>query len=186
MLKKEFKERDVQRARNLLTNKAGDRTAIQAGYEKETIDRKEGDVWEESGKKWTIKNGIRQTVTKLDSLKKLVVLPLACPTCNKSMKITDLNKKMYAIHGKCFDCVIEMETRLKAEGKYLEYEKKMLNGNKNSYLTDLEQALDDWMKESNTFVSEDGEVEGWSKVVKDQDTYKELKELIQKRRESEI
>jgi len=102
------------------------------------------------------------------------------------MKITDLNKKMYAIHGKCFDCVIEMETRLKAEGKYLEYEKKMLNGNKNTYLTDLEQALDDWMKESNTFVSEDGEVEGWSKVVKDQDTYKELKELIQKRRESEI
>jgi len=186
MLKKEFKQRDVQRARNLLTNKAGDRTAIQAGYEKNYIERREGDIWEENGKKWTIKGGVKQTVTKFDSLKKLTFLPLACPACNGAMKVTDLNKKMYTIHGKCFDCVIEMETKLKAEGKYVEYEKRMLNGNKNTFLLDLEQALDDWMREESTFVSETGEVESWSKITKDQTTYKELKEIIQKRRESEI
>ena len=33
-LKKEFSKRDVQRMRNLITGKSGDRTQIQAGYEK--------------------------------------------------------------------------------------------------------------------------------------------------------
>ena len=33
-LKKEFSKRDVQRARNLITGKSGDKTQIQTGYEK--------------------------------------------------------------------------------------------------------------------------------------------------------
>jgi len=33
-LKKEFGQRDVQRMRNIITGKTGDRTAIQSGYEK--------------------------------------------------------------------------------------------------------------------------------------------------------
>ena len=37
-LKKEFSKRDVQRMRNLITNKSGDRTQIQAGYEKQNED----------------------------------------------------------------------------------------------------------------------------------------------------
>ena len=102
-LKKEFTKRDVQRMRNLITGKTGDRTQVQTGYEKNTEDHKEGDVWEENGKQWTIKNGVKQTVTKLDKFKKLVVLPICCPKCKKHMKVNDLNKKMYSIHGNCFD-----------------------------------------------------------------------------------
>ena len=58
MLKKEFTQRDVQRARNLLTGKANDKTAIQSGYEKQSQTHTEGDIWEENGKQWTIKNEI--------------------------------------------------------------------------------------------------------------------------------
>ena len=67
-LKKEFAPRDVQRMRNIITGDTGARTQIQTGYEKKDEVHKEGDVWIEDGKKWTIKNGIKQTVTKLDEL----------------------------------------------------------------------------------------------------------------------
>ena len=42
--------------------------STQIGYTKEYVEHKEGDVWEENGKQWTIKNGIKQTVTKLDAV----------------------------------------------------------------------------------------------------------------------
>ena len=92
-LKKEFSQSTVQRMRNIITGKAGDRTAIQTGWDKNKKDYEEGDIWEESGKRWTIKNGIKQTITKLDNLKKLVVLPLTCPNCQKPFKVHDANKK---------------------------------------------------------------------------------------------
>lgn len=186
MLKKEFKQKDVQRARNLLTGKANERTAIQGGYEKDKQDRKEGDVWEENGRKWTIKNGLRQTVTKFDAIKKMINLPLTCPSCKKPMKLNDLNKKMYAIHQTCFDCVIERETRLKAQGEFEEYQKAILNGNKNSMLEDLERALDGWMTQTESFVSEDGVMEDWSKGKKDTAGYEQFKEAIKKAKEQEI
>ena len=70
MLKKEFKRKDVQRARNLIQGKTGASTGIQIGYNKITEDHKEGDVWTENRKTWTIKNGIKQTISKLDAIKK--------------------------------------------------------------------------------------------------------------------
>lgn len=160
-LKKEFSKRDVQRMRNLITGKTGDRTQVQTGYEKNREDHKEGDVWEDNGKQWTIKNGVKQTVTKLDRFKKLVVLPICCPKCKKHMKINDLNKKMYSIHGSCFDCVVEMESKLKLENKYEEYTKQMLQKNHETYLKDVETALEAWYNENESYVTEAGEIEAW-------------------------
>ena len=185
-LKKEFGQRDVQRMRNIVTGRAGDRTTILTGYEKSRQDYKEGDVWEDSGKMWTIKDGIKQTVTKFDKLKRLVVLPLKCPSCNKPMSPTELNKKMYSIHSTCFECVIQMETKLKGEGKYEEYEKNLLNSNKNHMLDDLEVAIDSWINEKDTFVSEDGVVESWSSSKGNDEFYKKFKEDIKKLKDEEI
>ena len=86
MLKKEFKKKDVNRARNLLTGNSGASTGTQIGYKKETKDYKEGDVWTEGRKTWTIKNGIKQTISKLDTVKKEIFMPLCCPNCGKVMK----------------------------------------------------------------------------------------------------
>jgi len=177
-LKKEFSKRDVQRMRNLITGKSGDRTQIQAGYERKQQDYKEGDVWEEDGKKWTIKNGVKQSITKLDKFKHLISLPLTCPSCKKPMKADDINKKMYSIHKMCLGCVVEMETKLKAEGKYQDYEKNIINSNRIASLEDFEKALDAWLEEKDTFVSEQGDIENWSGGDKTK-AYEEIKKKIQ-------
>jgi len=184
-LKKEFNPRDVQRMRNIITGQTGDKTQIQSGYEKHKGVYKEGDVWEENGKKWTIKNGIKQTVTKLDEIKKLIVLPLSCPDCGKLMKVDEYNKKMWAIHQKCFDCVIKMESEIKRQGKWDEYSRNIMNRNKNAELDDLEQALEQWVDEKDSFVSEMGEVEKWGGGDK-KDIYKQVKEEIAKLKERDI
>ena len=52
VLKKEFKKHDVQRLRNVLTGKAGERTTEGVGYTKATEFYKEGDVWTELDRDW--------------------------------------------------------------------------------------------------------------------------------------
>ena len=181
-LKKEFNPRDVQRMRNIITGKTGDRTQIQTGWERNNQDHKEGDVWEENNKTWTIKNGIKMTVTKLDKVKELVLMPLSCPECGNVMKINDYNKKMWGIHKKCFDCVIKMETEIKRQGKWDEYCADMMNRNKNAELDDLEAALEQWVDEEDSFVSEQGEVEKWGGGDK-KAIYKQVKaELVELRK----
>jgi hypothetical protein len=184
-LKKEFKKSDVQRMRNIITGKTGDRTQILGGWENKIEEHKEGDTWEEDGKKWTIKNGIKQSITKLDKFKHLISLPLTCPSCKKPMKADELNKKMYSVHKVCLNCVIDMESKLKLEGKYEEYEKNIINMNKNASLEEFEQALDSWLEEKDTFVTEQGDIESWQGGDKNK-IYKELKEKIQEFRKTDI
>jgi hypothetical protein len=78
----------------------------------------------------------------------------------------------------CLGCVVEMEDRLKAEGKYEDYEKNILNSNKNASLEDFERALDAWLEEKDTFVSEQGDIENWSGGDKTK-AYEEIKKKIQ-------
>ena len=59
VLKKEFKQRDVERMRNLVKGKYGDKTTMGTGYQKAKEFHKEGDIWEEDSRQWTIKNGIK-------------------------------------------------------------------------------------------------------------------------------
>jgi hypothetical protein len=184
-LKKEFKQRDVQRMRNIITGKTGDRTQVLGGWESKIEEHKEGDTWEEDGKKWTIKNGIKQSITKLDKFKHLISLPLTCPSCKKPMKADELNKKMYSLHKVCLNCVVDMEANLKLEGKYEQYEKNILNMNKNASLEEFEQALDSWLEEKDTFVTEQGDIESWQGGDKTQ-IYKQLKEKIQEFRKTDI
>lgn len=184
-LKKEFSKRDVQRMRNLITGKSGDKTATLAGWDKHTQDHKEGDVWEEAGRKWTIKNGIKQNITKLDRIKNLALLPLNCPSCKKVMRVDDLNKKMYSIHKMCLDCVVSMEDEIKRSGKWDEYAKNIMNSNKNASLEDFERALDTWLQDKDTFVSEAGDVESWSGGDKKK-MFEEIKANLDKLKKTDI
>jgi hypothetical protein len=186
-LKKEFSKRDVQRMRNIITGNAGGTTGVQVGYSKQQQDYQEEDVWEENGKQWTIKNGIKQTVTKHDKLRQLVTIPLSCPVCHKSMKGNDLNKKMWTIHHMCFDCVIEMEAKIKREGKWDEYEKQMMNDNKNSMVDDFETSIEEFLKMQNeSYFTEQGDIESWGGGKINEDEIKNVKEYIKKLREHQI
>jgi hypothetical protein len=159
---KPFLERDIQRMRNLITKKYGDKTVQQVGYQKENIEHVEGDEWEENKKTWTIKGGIKQTITKLDSLKQILQLPLVCPKCKKSMKKKELDRKMFFLHKMCFDCVIQQETELKRDGKFEEYEKNILKSNVESFIKDLEQDFAEFCVSNNeSFITEHGDIENW-------------------------
>jgi len=163
-LQREFRERDVQRMRNLITKDYSAKTQSQVGYTKENIDHKEGDIWEENNKNWTIKNGIKMTISKLDDVKKILQLPLVCPKCNKHMKNYELNRKMYSIHKICFDCVIEFETKLKMTGTYKEYERNMMNKGLDIYIKELEDFLLELALNNSdeSFITEAGDIEKWS------------------------
>ena len=183
MLKKEFRKRDVNRARNLITGKIGDATGTQIGYSTKQEDHKEGDVWTEGRKTWTIKNGIKQTVSKLDKIKKEVFMPLCCPECGNVMK-KRLDKPHYKIHKKCYDCVIDFEGKLRVRGEYRDYIKKLKGKNSIEILNELESTLLDAINISNEgFVSEDGVVEKWVGGIDKEKFTKEIKTAAKAKRD---
>jgi hypothetical protein len=186
MLQKDFKQRDIQRMRNLISKKYGDKVSTQTGYVKQIAEHKEGDVWEENGKTWTIKNGLKQTQTRFDAIKKSVLLPLICPSCSKPMRSSNLNKKLYSIHTKCAECVIKYETELKHQGKYEEYERSMIMNGVGTHIKDLEEMLLDMSLNGTdeSIITESGDVENWvggnvkEKLIHDlQDYIKQLKDI---------
>ena len=182
MLKKEFKRKDVNRARNLLMGKTGASTGTQIGYNTKQIDYKEGDVWTEGRKTWTIKNGIKQTVSKLDKIKKEIFMPLCCPECGNVMK-KRLDKPNYRIHKKCHDCVIEFEHRMGLRGELEEYREKLISKNSLSIVNEREAYLLDAINTSNSgYVSEDGVIERWVGGVNKEELTKEVKEIAETRR----
>ena len=157
-LKKEFKESDLQRIRNLVKKDFTSSVKTSVGYDKEYVKYSEGDVWEEDGKEWTIQNGIRISITKLDSLKELSKIPLACPKCEGPMNHR-LHKKMYHIHGFCFHCTQEYEAELKRAGLYDKYEKSMMSGNIEAFTRDLKNWVDEVIRDDVFYVTEQGDVE---------------------------
>ena len=160
-LKKEFDSKAVNRARNLVNKEYGKRTTAGTGYDKKREKHSEGDIWEEDGRTWTIKNGVKQNITKLDAAKKAAQIPLTCPKCGGSMNHW-LAKKMYRVHGFCFDpCTVEMEADLRKAGLYEEYEKNMMQGNMQAWAAGLEQWINDKITESVSYVTEEGDVEDW-------------------------
>jgi hypothetical protein len=162
LLKKEFKKSDVERLRNLISNKHGDSTKTQVGsnqFSSISI-HKEGDIWEENGKTWTISNGLRMNLSKLETIKHLIHIPNFCPNCNKLLNHIN-DKKFYIFHKKCSDCVIKFETELKRLGKYDEYEKNIMKNNIVSYIEDLESKFNHFISDNTTFMSEQGDIEDW-------------------------
>ena len=183
MLKKEFKRKDVQRARNLIMGNSGASTGTQIGYKKEIKDYKEGDVWTEGRKTWTIKNGIKQTVSKLDTIKKEVFMPLSCPCCGKIMK-KRLDKPNYKIHKKCHDCVVEFEHQLRLKNEYNNYKKNLTTKNSLDLTNEIESYLLDAINTSNSgYVSENGVVERWVGGIDKQGLSKQIKEAANLKRQ---
>ena len=185
-LNKEFQKKDVSRLRNLIQGKTGASTGTQIGYTKKEIEYKEGDIWEERKKTWTIKNGIKQTISKLDVIKKEVFMPLCCPECSKVMK-KRLDKPNYKIHKKCFDCVILFEHKLRIRGEYDDYIKLLQAKNNLTIVDEMESYLLSAVNETNNgFVSEHGTVERWVGGIDKEKITKDITKAAKERREGII
>ena len=160
VLKKEFQKKDVERLRNLMQGKYGEKTSSSVGFTSKQEFYNEGDIWESDGRTWTIKNGIKQNITKLDKAKKAHTMPLFCPSCGKLMKRVD--KPYYNVHRYCLDCHAKAEDKLKREGKYEEHYNKINNKIIDNRIEEYKQYVKERINESNSsFVSEDGDVENW-------------------------
>ena len=181
LLKKEFSSSDLNRIRNIVKKDFSSKTKLQTGYRRVIEDRKEGDIWNEDSRTWTIKNGIKKSIPKHSSIKESVKIPLTCPKCGGSMR-HHLHKKMYKIHGFCFDCTIEYEAELRKNGLYEQYEKSMIKQGVKAFSIDLES----WVREvldrssSQTFVTEEGDVEDWKFAGKEfkQKNLEKLQEFL--------
>ena len=161
VLKKDFKSADVQRLRNLMTGKQGERTNVGIGYSKKQEFHEEGEVWEEDGRQWTIKNGIKQNITKLDKAKKEVTLPLFCPCCSNLMKNQN-DKLFYIQYKRCFNCQIDFEADIRKLGLWEEYEKNITNSDIDYLIKDYDTWIDELINSTNdSFITEAGDVEKW-------------------------
>jgi hypothetical protein len=178
VLKKQFSEKDIQRVRNLVKGKGGERISHGIGYTKETEDHNEGDVWEEDGRTWTIKDGIKQNVTKMDKFKKVTV-PMFCPTC-KGVMDKQLDPFYYKSYGTCVDCRAGFETKLKLEGKWEDYVKDTYNAEIDQAIEEYKAFYKERMEESNMgTVTESGEVERWIGSVNQERAEEAYNEVIE-------
>ena len=177
-LKKEFKQKDVERLRNLVKGKYGDKSTVGVGYTKKEEFHKEGDIWEEDGRQWTIKDGIKQNITKLDKAKKAHLMPIFCRECDKPMTYWQ-DKNFYTLYKRCFNCQVDFEGKLRVEGLFEEYKKNIVNDDIDHFITDYSQFIEDCLNNNTeSFISEAGDIEKWKGKIN--------KELVEKSKEETI
>ena len=113
--------------------------------------RKVGDEWIETNAngtkiKVTQQEGFRvkEPVNSIrDQINEILRMPDTCPECNNNMHSDEkrLNEKFWKTHKTCFDCVITMETKLRAEGKFEEYARKKMYENAKSFFKTADEEV---------------------------------------------
>ena len=147
----------------------GNRPFIQVGYDPNLNNskRKEGEEWEDGqGNKWVWKNGTKRKVSKLGQIK----IDQRCSICNADMKFGNyLDDRFFPKTGKCYDCAISFDSKLKSLGVYADYEKykiynSMLSEMKDfkKNITDSIQYLEKNPEEKLQFFNDDGSQEFWT------------------------
>ena len=167
------KLKNVKAVREMIagTHKSQTKTNVSFGEKKTFVKREVGEQWtDDEGTLWEQRKGYKVKLGKLSELRQNLN---KFPNCKKEIctctnpKRNDI--KMKTIHGMCFDCVIEMEHKLKIEGKYEEYEREKILANMKSWLKGAEvekEALKTALKAK--FVNEDGSIEEWNEMSWDE------------------
>jgi hypothetical protein len=181
-IKKPYTEEQLQKKieglRNDVTSKVtkwADRIQVSMAVKPHVV-RYEGEVWEENGKKWTLKDGIRQNITALDSAR----MPWWCPKCKIPMNHRH-DRQFYNRKGMCYNCTIEWEGALRLSGEWEAYEKRTVRENEKSFLRDEIAKKIDYMR---TFKEpqihfEDGRWEVLASKDHFTDTFKSMEDDIE-------
>jgi len=119
----------------------GERAFVQVGYDENSqlSSRKEGEEWEDSqGKTWIKQNGVKKRVSK----KSIINIEQKCSICEADMKWGNyLDQRVYPRCGKCYDCSIIFDDRLKLLGVFNEYARYTVFKNQLSKLNDIKSKL---------------------------------------------
>ncbi len=148
----------------------GNRPFIQVGYDPnlENNKRKEGEQWEDSqGNKWEWKNGSKRKVSKCAQIK----VEQRCSICNADIKFGNyLDDKVYPKTGRCYDCNIIFDSKLKILGSFQDYEKYKIYKSMLSETNDFKQQMEEsisYLESDNSlpklqYFNEDGSQEFWT------------------------
>lgn len=152
----------------------GNRPFVQVGYLPPAPDvHKDGDVWtDKNGKEW-IQIGASKISKTLHDTKEST--RQICSSCNKDIfwSNSSYDEKLFLKTGKCYDCIIEEETKMRINGTYEIYEKIKVIRNQKSFLIELKQKIEesiDWLTTKNNnieFLNEDGTTESWSDISRE-------------------
>lgn len=159
------KLQNVKAIKEMLAGTHRTQTKTTIGFEnKEFVKREVGEQWtDEFGNLWEQKKGYKVKLGKLSEVRKQTSQFPNCPkeTCTCTNP-SSADKKMMAYHGMCLECVTDMETTLKLEGKYKEYERNKMLENAKAWLKQAEvekEILKSALKAQ--YILEDGRVEEW-------------------------
>ena len=166
------KLKNVKAVKEMLEGKHKTQTKKTVSFEKkEFVKREVGEIWtDEDGQEWTQKKGYKVKLGKLHKHRhEMKQFPNCKDGCESYLDPGQADLKMKAYHGMCLNCVVEMEHKLKMEGKYEEYEKKKMLANAEAWLKKAEFEKD-ILKGSieAQFINEDGSIEKWGGLNKDE------------------
>lgn len=161
------KLQNVKAVKEMLAGVHKTQTKKTIGFDqtKDFVKREVGEQWVDGdGITWEQKKGYRVKLGKLSELRKELTV---FPNCKKEVcTCTTPNRndyKMKAIHGMCFDCVIDMEHQMRIDGTYKEYERTKLLANGVEWLKQAElekEAIKSALKVK--YINEDGSEENWA------------------------
>ena len=122
-----------------------------------------------------------------DQIQKLLSVPDQCPSCGKDMRDheKELNFKFYFKRGKCFECVLKEERKIKDQGPeaWKAYENKIMLSNAEGWFKDADKEVDILKTQVKETVwgnadGETGEVDTTVFIEKMEKDYESLKKEI--------
>lgn len=179
----------IKDVENLLKGTHESQNKIQTGFEgeiKEIVTRKVGEKWlDEDGNEWEQKEGYKLKLGK-EWQQELRSYLNAFPNCRKEICTCTmpkrLDEKMKMLHGMCFDCVVEMEHKIRLEGKWDEYESSKVKENALSWLKEAEKDKNLIAEELSKveFANSFGDSEKWSTNVTKEQILQKIEEEFEK------
>lgn len=152
---------------------AGERPFTQVGWTDDLVKRKEGEKWTDAqGKSWVKKNGYKKRVNNNGKVSPEAAR-LLCSVCKCDMKWGNhLDDKIFPKTGRCYDCNIDFEAKLRAEGKFKTYEQIKIFKNQRGACLDFKSKLEEtieYLEKSNddiVYLNEDGSKEIWKDTMR--------------------
>ena len=181
--------------KQLLKGEHVSQTSVQVGYNgevEEKVTRKVGDRWKdadgnerEQKEGYSIKLGKEWQQELHTYLNSFPNCPKETCTCTLPKRMDD---KMKKIHGMCFDCVIDMEHKIRLEGKWDEYEKQKMKENALAWLEEAERDKNLIAEELSKleFANSFGDSEKWDTGVTKEQILQKIEEEFEKFREDFI
>jgi hypothetical protein len=156
--------------------------------------REVGEIWEEYDEHgqlvciWEQKKGYRvRTGVHKEAVEQIREYLNAYPNCLEDCKTTNftkLDQRFRAKFGRCADCQFRIETRMKADGTYREYEKQQMLANADAFFraADIEiESVSDQLAGELHYANVGGDMEKWSgdpgmaeKLKREYEEYKQI------------